>query len=86
MRIPFDISKRPQIESGEYKVETRDGRTARIICWDRKDNNYPIVALLEIYPGKEGMIAYTLDGQNVLGESNSPYDLFLVTPEPEEEL
>ena len=34
MKKPFDIKYRPQIESGEYKVETRGGKPARIVCWD----------------------------------------------------
>ena len=33
------------------KVVTRDGRKARIICTDAK-NNYPIVALIETPNGK----------------------------------
>lgn len=79
-KIPFSIEHREKIESGEYKVETRDGRTARIICWDRKDNNYPIIALSEY--GKECLLSYTQNGQHVIGKSNVS-DLFLVTPEPE---
>lgn len=33
-KIAFDIKYRPQIESGEYKVETKNGHPVRIICWD----------------------------------------------------
>ena len=80
-KIPFSIEHREKIESGEYKVEMRDGRTARIICWDRKDNNYPIIALFEEY-GKECLLSYTQNGQHLIGKSNVS-DLFLVTPEPE---
>ena len=83
-KIPFDIKFRQQIESGEYKVETRDGRTARIICWDRKEYNcYPIIALLEEESGNEILLTYSQNGKNVIGNSNRPSDLFLVTPEPE---
>ena len=82
-KIPFDIKFRPQIESCEYKVETRNGCTARIICWDRKDNNYPIVALFEEEKsGKECLLSYTQNGQHVKGISNVS-DLVIVTPEPE---
>lgn len=81
MKIPFDIKFRPQIESGEFKVETRNGRTARVICWNIKDNNYPIIALFEEY-GKECLISYTQNGQYMIGKSNVS-DLFIVTPEPE---
>ena len=44
-KIPFDIKYRPQIESGEYKVETGDKKRVRIICWNRKVNDSPVVAL-----------------------------------------
>lgn len=82
-KIPFDIKFRPQIESGDYKVETQNGCIARIICWDRKDNNYPIVALFEEgKSGKECLLSYTQNGQHVKGTSNVS-DLFIVTPEPE---
>lgn len=74
MKILFDIKYKPQIESGEYKVETRDGTEARIICWDAcKDE--PIVAVVS------GLVhQYTLHGYaNYLKD----IDLFIVTPEPE---
>lgn len=47
-KIPFNIKYRPQIESGEYKVEF-DGKPARIICWDKKrsKDNATIVALID---------------------------------------
>lgn len=82
-KIQFDIKFRPQIESGEYKVETQNGCIARIICWDRKDNNYPIVALFEEgKSGKECLLSYTQNGQHVKGISNGS-DLVIITPEPE---
>lgn len=33
MKIPFDVKFRPQIDSGEYKVETEEGSPARMLCW-----------------------------------------------------
>ena len=50
-KIPFDIKYRPQIESGEYKVETRDGKPVRIICWDKKiiQTYENLIPLLFIY-------------------------------------
>lgn len=81
-RIPFDIKYRPQIESGEYKVETRDRRPVRIICWDRK-NGYPIVALATEVNGNESYINCYSDGKKTIHSQQFPSDLFLVTPEPE---
>ena len=64
------------------KVITRDGRNARIICTDAK-NNYPIVALIETPNGKERQpCGYKEDGTYIIGE-NHPCDLFFA-PEKHE--
>ena len=86
MRIPFDIKYRPQIESREYKVETRDGKPTRIVCWDMDSYN-PIVALVANYPNYDGSLSehifsYSMDGHYSATRS-SDEDLFIVTPEPE---
>ena len=44
------------------KVITRRGLNARIICTDRKDLIYPIVALIETKSGGESIQYYTKDG------------------------
>ena len=47
------------------KVVTRDGRNARIICTDRKDLDFPIIALIENISGKgEKAYSYTKEGWN----------------------
>ena len=46
---------------------TRDGREARIICFDRNDL-YPIVALIECEDGKEIIGAYSKEGQTDIYE------------------
>ena len=64
------------------KVITRDGRNARIICTDAK-NNYPIVALIETPNGKERQpCGYKEDGTYIIGEKLS-CDLFFA-PEKHE--
>ena len=64
------------------KVITRDGRNARIICTDAK-NNYPIVALIETPNGKERQpCGYKEDGTYITGERLS-CDLFFA-PEKHE--
>ena len=45
------------------KVVTRDGRSVRIICTDRKDLIYPIVALIETKSGGESIQYFTKDGK-----------------------
>ena len=63
------------------KVITRDGRNARIICTDAK-NNYPIVALIETPDGRERQpFGYKKDG-SITGERLS-CDLFFA-PEKHE--
>ena len=43
-------------------VCTRDGRKARIICFDR-NHQYPVVALIECKDGEEMIAAFTKDGE-----------------------
>ena len=46
------------------KVVTRDGRNVRIICTDKRDLNFPIIALIETIPGGEEVThSYTKDGK-----------------------
>ena len=84
-KIPFNIKFRPQIESGEYKVETRDGRPARIICWDA--NCYtPIVFLATEHDDIDDNDKEYPYSCNNFGRSfsvDSPNDLLIITPEPE---
>ena len=46
--IPFEVEKAKKIQAGEEpgKIVTRAGRNARVVCWDRHDDTYPIIALL----------------------------------------
>ena len=85
MKVQFDIKYRPQIESGEYKVETRDGSSARVVCWDA--NNYsPIVFLVTEHDdldNKDKEYAYSCNNFGRAFSIESPKDLFLITPEPE---
>jgi len=77
-KIAFDVKYRPQIESGEYKVETRDGRPVRIVCWDVRNDKYPIIALVD-FGEVEKDIPYTLDGYYWENMQPSDKDLFIVT-------
>lgn len=62
-------------------VCTRDGRKARIICFDRNDL-YPIVALIGCEDGKEIIGAYSKKGQTEIYEINGT-DLMML-PEKKE--
>lgn len=81
MKVPFDIKYRPQIESGEYRVETKAGCPVRIVCWDMACE-LPILGLVLLNDEKaeEVAVGFTNEGTNLLGEPL--YDkLFIVTPE-----
>ena len=84
-KIPFDIKYRPQIESGEYKVETRNGLPARVVCWDA--NSYtPIVCLVTEHDDlddKDKEYTYSCNNFGRAFSIGAPVDLFIVTPEEE---
>ena len=44
------------------KVVTGDGRNVRIICTNRKNKCYPIVALIEAVGGEEDILCYPRNG------------------------
>ena len=83
MKIPFDTKFKPQIESGEYKVETRDGHPARIVCWDKKSRIHPIIALVTNSEGNENTRWVTEKGCVYAVGTKADDDLFIITPEPE---
>ena len=57
----FDLEE--YLKNPSKKVVTRRGLNARIICTDRKDLIYPIVALIETKSGGESLQYYTKDGK-----------------------
>lgn len=70
------------LKNPSKKVITRDGRKARIICTDAK-NDYPIVALIETSDGKETLpCGYKTEGTYLTDEKLS-CDLFFA-PEKHE--
>ena len=77
---PFDIQKAREGKP----VCTRDGRKARIICFDRRGDKYPIVALLEGCNEEHSEVAvtFTNEGLYEIGEKNSN-DLMML-PEKKE--
>lgn len=66
----------------DWKVVTRDGRPARIICTDAKGRS-PIVALIPTTDtNEEAAREYHPDGKWHFKDDDED-DLFLITPEPE---
>ena len=65
------------------KVVTRNGRKVRIVCTDRNINNFPIVALIQLYNDRdEEVFTYTKDGEYEVDKLNM-HDLFFA-PETHE--
>lgn len=83
IKVPFDVEMAKNItdKTVEGKVVTRDGMGARIICWDRKGYEYPIIALIDT--GKEEKSErYTICGRWSCGyDEENNFDLMLEIPE-----
>ena len=82
IKIPFDIEKAKRIQAGveEGKIIRADGYDVRIICWDRKDSDYPLVALV-IKGDQEHIFGYTNKGYFSFDDTQSSLDLALLIPE-----
>ena len=79
IRIPFNLS---EYKKGGYEVETRDGRSARIVCTDCM-SSYPIIALVKEDITCENKHSYHSNG-TFIENYNSSYDLFLKKQELED--
>lgn len=82
VRVPFELELAKEISNGskDGRIVTKEGCIVRIICWDRKDENYPIVALVSYNSGIEGCESYTKNG-NYLDDDTDMLDLMLEIPE-----
>ena len=86
-KIPFDLELAKKITNVEVKghIVTRDGRQARIICFDKKENEdifdppKNIVALVANKDGSEVVFAFRDDGMILLDEETC-YDLLIEVP------
>ena len=75
---PFDL----ETAKAGKPVCTRDGRKARIICFDLKNEEYPIVAAIG-NDSSETLLCYTINGEIVKGNYKSDKDLMML-PEKKE--
>jgi len=81
MKIPFNVKYRPQIESGEYRVETKDGKQVRIVSWDK--NGFECKEIVALVTNATGTESYTIDGLLRSNSCQKNMNLFIVTPEEE---
>ncbi|WP_415954847.1 hypothetical protein [Phocaeicola coprophilus] len=81
VRVPFDVEMAKKITNGEVegRVVTRDGRSVRILCFDRKGKS-PIITLVLVDGKEEGFTPYLLDGR-LKPEKEDRFDLMLEIPE-----
>lgn len=65
--------------SMDKQYRTRDGRSARILCVDRNDSDFPVVALVSGSKGGQAVIIYPSNGAYGEEHEESYYDLIEVT-------
>ena len=83
---PFDLEIKQKEDMEEKKLKpfdleaaklgkpvcTRDGRKARVLCYDFKQNEeYPIVVAVENKDGKECALLYSNDGISAMSKSSN---------------
>ena len=68
---PFNLE---EVKQGK-PICTRDGKPARIICFDRREKTYPIIALVDKGPF-EAVYTYTTEGEYNF-EGLSDFDLMM---------
>lgn len=80
--IPFDVERAKRISNDEEegKIVTRDGKEVRIICFDVKNDKYPIIGLVK-EGDKEAPETFKKNGIYTPDEKECEYDLFLSVPE-----
>lgn len=69
---PFDIKKAKE----GYPVCTRDGRKARIICFNRESIGFPIIALVK-NGDTEGVYQFDDKGRSNIDDEERGYDLMM---------
>lgn len=78
---PFNLDE--YTKNPNRKLVTRDGKSVRILCLDRKGVNYPIIALIDNEKDGEYMMSYDSNGRSYCSIIDAPYDLFFI-PEKKE--
>lgn len=70
---PFDI----ELAKQNHPVQTRDGRPARIVCYDVKGHDFPIMALIMEEDNKEMPYLFSSTGHVNNSVIESRLDLFM---------
>lgn len=82
VRVPFEVKLAKKITSGEIggRIVTRNGESVRIVCFNRKDEFRPIIALINS-GDIEVHYAFCLNGKFVNDDVLDAHDLMLEIPE-----
>lgn len=80
--IPFDEGRAKRITSGVEpgKIVTRDGKEVRIVCFNARNNNYPIIGLID-EGNYESAESFSKNGEYMIGDGELDCDLLLSVPE-----
>lgn len=78
---PFNLKE--YLANPSRKVVTRDGREVRIICTDRANEYYPIIALVKMLTGVEWCESFTDNGRSTISNLEKDLDLFFVAEKKE---
>lgn len=79
-KIPFNIKYRTQIESGEYKVVTREDRPVEIKLWDLK-GDFPVVGVYyDDKNNRDTAIQVTAEGKCSINPADDYCDDFFIIP------
>jgi len=83
-KIPFNIKYRSQVESGEYRVVTREDRPVEIRIWDLK-GEFPVVGVYyDDKNNRDTAVQVTAEGRcSVTSGEEYCDDFFIITSEPE---
>lgn len=81
--VPFDVELAKKITNGEVegRIVTRDERSSRVVCWDRKNSKLSIVALTSDKNGMENIMSFTKDGAYWENGGSDDRDLMIEIPE-----
>lgn len=81
VRVPFDVELAKKITNGEYdgRIVTRDGRKARVVCWDAEGRDDYVLALLS-NNNREYPVNFMPNGRMVKDERTQS-DLMFEIPE-----
>lgn len=81
-RIPFDLERAKRITNGEEegRVVLSEGNRVRILAFDRKNDEYPIIGMIEEAPDFESIQGWTASGK-VHKNLTHKIDLVLEVPD-----